>query len=392
MLSRRLSFGTALSALVLSMQATAQAQFYDGGCGCGAVAAAPIAQCTPIQPVQATCYQTVPVTTYTREKQTVEVPTYETAYEDREVTVYRPVTQSREVEVPTVSYQNVTEYRTVNRDMGRWITRYHCVQKCSPCQVDPRPGVIGWMNRTGYSMRTAFMPNYTTSRQYVPNMVTCSVPYTRQVAIQGTRRVTVQETKMVAERKTEKVAVQKLVMKTQTVEVMRPQTAYRTVPIGTQTAYGMPYIGGSQFAYGGYIIDSTRTAAAPTPDSNFSESNRTTFKEDSNDSKSFERERTAEENNPVRGSSLERTPLPADEEPAFPPSTRRGSDRERNDADARRATPAAYRKQAGVETAAAKPVSKSSGWRATRKSTETAKANSDDQSTISVAETKVIDK
>ena len=116
MLSRRLPFGAALSALVLSMQATAQAQYYDSGCGCGAVAAAPIAQCTPIQPVQATCYQTVPVTTYTREKQTVEVPTYETAYEEREVTQYRPVTRSREVEVPTVSYQNVTEYRTVNRD------------------------------------------------------------------------------------------------------------------------------------------------------------------------------------------------------------------------------------------------------------------------------------
>ena len=38
--------------------------------------------CTPIQPLQATCYQTVPVTTYAQVKQTVEVPQYETAMEE----------------------------------------------------------------------------------------------------------------------------------------------------------------------------------------------------------------------------------------------------------------------------------------------------------------------
>ena len=80
MLSRRLTFGAALGALVVSLQSAAQAQYYDGCGSCGAVAAQPLAQCTPIQPVQATCYQTVPVTTYARVKQTVEVPTYETAY------------------------------------------------------------------------------------------------------------------------------------------------------------------------------------------------------------------------------------------------------------------------------------------------------------------------
>jgi len=257
MLSRRLTFGAALGALVVSLQSTAQAQYYDGCGSCGPVMAQPIAQCTPIQPVQQTCYQTVPITTYTREKQTVQVPTYETAYEDREYTEYRPVTRSKEVEVPTVSYQTVSELRTVNRDMGRWTTNYHPVAKCAPCQVDPRPGLIGWMNRTGYSMRTAFTPNYTTSRQYVPNVVACSVPYTRQVAVHGTRRVTVQETEMVAERKTQKVQVQKMVMKSQEVTVMRPQTAYRTVPIGTAMAYGSPYIGGSQMAYGYPIIENS---------------------------------------------------------------------------------------------------------------------------------------
>ena len=167
---------------------------------------------TPIQPMQATCYQTVPVTTYAQVKQTVEVPHYETTMEERPITVLRPVTTSREVDVPTVTYQNVVENKTVTRDMGRWVTNYHPVAKSAPCQVDPRPGVIGWMNRTGYSMKTAFVPNYTTSRQYVPSMMTCNVPTVRQVAVQGTKRVSIQETKMVAEVQKQQVAVQKVVV------------------------------------------------------------------------------------------------------------------------------------------------------------------------------------
>ena len=383
MLSRRLTFGAALGALVVSLQSTAQAQYYDGCGSCGPVMAQPIAQCTPIQPVQQTCYQTVPITTYTREKQTVQVPTYETAYEDREYTEYRPVTRSREVEVPTVSYQTVSEVRTVNRDMGRWTTNYHPVAKCAPCQVDPRPGLIGWMNRTGYSMRTAFTPNYTTSRQYVPNVVACSVPYTRQVAVHGTRRVTVQETEMVAERKTQKVQVQKMVMKSQEVTVMRPQTAYRTVPIGTAMAYGSPYIGGSQMAYGYPIIEnsSPRAALAPAPDPISAE--RSTFKEDSADpDKSFKR--AAGDDGNTDGAGLE-TPLRSDDDvPAFgAPQTRR-SPKKSDDL----VIPAVFRKESAPETAAAKPVAaKATGWRATRKSSERSiSASSLDRPSISMAD------
>ncbi len=383
MLSRRLTFGAALGALVVSLQSTAQAQYYDGCGSCGPVVAQPLAQCTPIQPVQQTCYQTVPITTYTREKQTVQVPTYETAYEDREYTEYRPVTRSKEVEVPTVSYQTVSEVRTVNRDMGRWTTNYHAIAKCAPCQVDPRPGLIGWMNRTGYSMRTAFTPNYTTSRQYVPNVVACSVPYTRQVAVHGTRRVSVQETEMVAERKTQKVQVQKMVMKSQEVTVMRPQTAYRTVPIGTAMAYGSPYIGGSQMAYGYPIIEnsSTRAALAPAPDPISAE--RSTFKEDSADpDKSFKR--AAGDNGNTDGAGLE-TPLRSDDDlPAFgAPQTRR-SPKKSDDL----VIPAVFRKEATPETAAAKPVAaKATGWRATRKSSERSLSSSSlDRPSISMAD------
>ena len=362
MLSRRIAFGAALGALVFSLQSeSARAQYYGGGCsGCGTSMAAPIsaANCTPMMPLQATCYQTVPVTTYAQVKQTVEVPRYETTMEEREVTVYRPVTQSREVEVPHVTYQNVVENRTVNRDMGRWITNYHPVAKCAPCQVDPRPGVLGWMNRTGYSMRSAFVPKYTTSRQYVPSMMTCNVPQVRQVAVQGTRRVTVQETKMVAERKTEKVPVQRMVMRREEVTVMQPQTAYRTVPIGSSMAYG-GYLGSTQMAYGYPIIESaTQSAQRPTPDTIGGASrsaNRESFEAD----KPYDREKTGV---PADGAALE-APAREDSEPTiFPPSASRDSHK--------MVVPATHRRSSSAAAVDSTSSSKSSGWRATRKSSE----------------------
>lgn len=316
--------------------------------------------CTPIQPMQATCYQTVPVTTYAQVKQTVEVPRYETAMEEREVTVYRPVTTSREVEVPTVSYQNVVENRTVNRDMGRWVTKYHPVAKCAPCQVDPRPGVMGWMNRTGYSMRTAFVPNYTTSREYVPSMMTCNVPTVRQVAVQGTRRVTVQETKMVAELKTEKVAVQKLVMRKEEVTVMRPQTAYRTVPIGSSMAFGGGYYGGPQMAFGYPIIDNTtQSVQRPVPDTVGGGASRTATKGNFEEDKPYDRSSSA---TPADGASHEAPARDDDEAIAFPPSARRESSKE--------IVPTVHRRSSATATASENTGSKSSGWRATRKSSE----------------------
>jgi len=338
MLSHRSSMLATFICVVLFTGSPAVfAQYYDPGCSaCGSpVAAAPMAQCTPVQPVYTSCYQTVPVTTYKRERQTVEVPYYKTSYEEREYTLYRPVTRRKEVEVPTVSYQNVVEYRTVNRDLGRWITRYQPTQKHAPCQVDPRPGMIGWLNRTGYAFRTAFTPSYTTARQYVPNMVTCRVPVTRQVAVRGTRRVTVAETEMVAERKTERVPVQRLAYRKEEVTVMKPQTAYRRVPIGTSMAYGpgygstvaySPYYGGTATAWGLPIIESdTRTSLAPSPDplSNTSErraENRSTFSEDTatDSERTFRRAETPDDSEPFQRSSLQEEPaFPMDSEPAF---------------------------------------------------------------------------
>jgi hypothetical protein len=387
MLSRRILLGAFVAAgsLVFNTGDTA-AQFYSDGCsGCGnamPVAQTAMAQCTPIQPTYATCYQTVPVTTYAREKQTVEVPYYQTTYEDREVTVMRPVTRQREIEIPTTTYQNVTETRTVTKDMGRWVTNYQPVQKCAPCQVDPRPGMIGWLNRTGYSFRSAMTPSYTTSRQYVPNMMACSVPYTRQVAVQGTRRVTVSETEMVAERKTEKVAVQKLAYRKEEVTVMRPQTAYRTVPIGTTMAYGSgfgaqtafyPYQPGTTMAYGLPIIDSSTSRSAalnPVPDSvgGGRSADRAPFKEDDprSSSNEFKRNDPDTSGTSIHGTS-HRTFRNDSEEPSseddesFAPQTRRVRDS--------RVTPAAHeysRSSAGEKAKS----SRSTGWRATRSSSD----------------------
>ncbi|MDA1230718.1 MAG: hypothetical protein O2856_08090 [Planctomycetota bacterium] len=383
MLSRRIALSAALGALALQ-SGIARAQFFGGGCaGCGGPSmsmAAPITAascCTPIPQMQATCYQTVPVTTYAQVKQTVQVPHLETAMEERQVTVYKPVTTSREVDVATVSYQNVMENKVVNKDMGRWVTNYHPVAKSAPCQIDPRPGALGWMNRTAYSMRTAFVPNYTTSRQYVPSMMTCNVPTVRQVAVQGTKRVTVQETRMVAEVQKQQVAVQKMVMRAQEVTVMQPQTAYRTVPIGTSMAYG-GYGGISQMAYGGIITQTasaaqspdctptTQSVLRPAPDTVGGGAARSANRENFEADKPYDRDKPS---TPASGASHE-TPARDDEEPIMftPTTTRRESQKEVTPASHRRSTTAA---------ADSNSESKPSGWRATRKSSERSISQSD---------------
>ncbi len=367
MLSRRIALSAALGALAFTLQSgVARAQLFGGGCNnCGPRSmsmAAPITAagcCTPIQPMQATCYQTVPVTTYAQVKQTVEVPQTEIVMEERPITVMRPVTTTKEIDVPTVTYQNVVENKTVTRDMGRWITNYHPVAKCAPCQVDPRPGVIGWMNRTGYSMRTAFVPNYTTSRQYVPSMMTCNVPTVRQVAVQGTKRVSVQETKMVAEVQRQQVAVQKIVMRKQEVTVMRPQTVMQTVPIGTSMAFG-GYGGYSQMAFGYPVIESgaTQQALRPSTDPIGGGSSRSATKQNFEPNKPYDRNSPS---TPADGASHE-TPAKDNEEPDLFPSARRDSHKA--------IVPTGNRRTSVTSVTETTSDSKSTGWRATRKTSE----------------------
>ena len=384
----------AVTTAVLTNQSTACAQFYNQGCSsCAAAAPVQVASCTPIQPVQTSCYQTVPVTTYQREQQKVRVPYYKTAMESQTVTVMEPVTRQRTVEVPTVSYKTVVENRTVNRDMGRWQTNYQPVAKCAPCEVDPRPGMIGWLNRTGYSFRSAFVPNYRTSRQYVPNMVTCNIPTTRQVAVHGTQKVVQNFTEMVPRQKTVQVEVSKLAWREETQTVMKPTTAYRTVPIGSTLAYGY---GRSQVAYGyggygypatAYVVDedSPRSALLPEEDPNFKAPARTaqdTFDEDlpaktgdrsfqrtDTETPGFQRSSYNRSLPPAGGENLKPAPqtFPANEAPgfnSFGPSTQRDSRAQRDNST----------------QAALRPVSR--GWKSSRSASDSSATAATDRISI----------
>jgi hypothetical protein len=199
----------------------------------------PCCCCPPPVRVQP-CYQTVPVTEMREVRQVVQKPVVETKYVEQPVTEYRQVVETKTAEVPTVSYQNVTEYRTVQRDCGHWITQYHCRPKMAPCQYDSRPDLLGFLNRTQYSVRMAFTPNYYGERIYVPNVVAQQVPVTRQVAIRGTQTVNYQVAKVVPIHSTRKVAVNTVRMVSQEVVTQQPVTVMRTVPVGSAYAFGVP--------------------------------------------------------------------------------------------------------------------------------------------------------
>jgi hypothetical protein len=239
-------FAIAATAALGAMVSPAQGQIYNDGCN-------------TCQPIMQSCYQTVPVTEYQPVRQTVRRPVYKTAYVEQPVTVYKPVSEQRTAQVPTVRYQNVTTYRTVNKDMGRWVTQYRPNPRIAPCQYDNRPGVIGWFNRTGYQLKSAFTPKYTPIRQYQQRMMTCTVPQTRRVAVRGTRTVAYNVTRMVPTQTVQRRPIQQLSYVNEEVTVMRPRTTYRTVPMGTAVAYAPTYgssiaslpIGGSSIAYGG---------------------------------------------------------------------------------------------------------------------------------------------
>lgn len=265
-MSQRMIRQIALCGAAALMTSTASAQYFPGStidpCAPAQTVAVPqqcVMTCQPaLVPVAQTCYQTVPVTEYQQVQRTVERPVVETRYVDQEVTAYRPITEARVAEVPITQYQNVTEYQCVTRDMGQWVTHRECVYRPSPCEYDPRPGLMGGMNRWGYSMRTAFSPAFRTRREYVPNYVAQNIPVTRQVAIPGTRQVTYNVTRMEAYQTTRKVAVNSVRMVAEQVTEMQPVTVMRTVPTGTRVAYVSPSSLGTATA--------SRTVLGPTAD------------------------------------------------------------------------------------------------------------------------------
>jgi len=213
----------------------ASAQWYPGSniCNCA-------------QQVAQACYRTVPVTEYRRVRQTVQQPVVDTKWVSKEFTEYRPVVEAKTADVPTVAYENVTELRTVQRNMGYWATQYRHRPTISPWQYDRRPGLFGWLNRTGYSVRSTFTPRVTSKRQYVPQVVTQQIPVTRQVARHGTRKITYNVTHMVPHKTTRKVQVRTVRWVSKEIVRTQPVTVMRTLPIGSSLAYSPYGIGGSQ--------------------------------------------------------------------------------------------------------------------------------------------------
>ena len=236
----------ASAALALAAPAVAASQFYtaDGS----------FCQC--VQPVVQNVYQTVPVTEYQELRQTVQRPVVEQHWEDRQVTEYHPITETRTAEVPSITYEDITEYRSVQRDFGGWQTQYYARPEMSPCQFDPRGGFAGWWNRTAFSVRQAFTPKVVAQRYYVPNVVAETVPVTRRVARPITRQVAYNVTRMEPVTTTRKVAVNTVRMVSEDVVRKVPVTVMRSVPIGSRVAYAVTPFGGS----------ATATALAPTPD------------------------------------------------------------------------------------------------------------------------------
>lgn len=212
--------------------------------------------CAPQQVVQyvppQNCYTTVPVTEYREHRQVVMKPVVETTYVDQNVTTYDPVVEDRETEVPTVSYQTVTENQQITRDCGYWATQYQYRPKPTPCQYDNRPDLFGLLNRVGYSVTSAFTPNYRVQRAYVPNLQTVNVPVSRQVAVRGTRKVNYRVTNYVPRTITRKVPVNTVRMVREEVVTRRPVTVYHSVPMGTSVATYAP-------------LGNTSTARAPAP-------------------------------------------------------------------------------------------------------------------------------
>ena len=233
-----------LAAVVVASLATPVALMAQwnpfGDCSCYTPTPAPVVTtaCQCMQPVTTMVAKQMAVTEY-RPRQTVETrPVTKMRMVSQPATAYRQVMETKTVEVPAVTYQTVTEMQTKMVNKGHWQTITKPVAKMAPCQYDNRPGMMASMNRLGYQMRTGLQPNYTTHRQFIPQVCQCTVPVQRQVAVNTTRRVTYNEAKMVAYQTTQQVAEYYTDSERVTVTTMEPVTVTKMVHVPmTQMAF-----------------------------------------------------------------------------------------------------------------------------------------------------------
>ena len=190
-----------------------------------------------LQPVIHPVMQQVAVTEFHPVKQTVSKPVVRTEYVDQTVTEMRPVTEQKTVNVQTVDYQNVTEVKQVQKQTGYWVTKNCPTGKVPSWQYDNRPNFAGAMNRASYEMRNAFTPMYKQTREFIPQTMTCSVPYTKQVAVPGMKQVTYNVTRLEPTQTTRKVAVNKVYYEPTEITVMKPVQVVKTMQTGTRVSY-----------------------------------------------------------------------------------------------------------------------------------------------------------
>ena len=200
------------------------------------MAIAPV-QTVRMQQVIHPVYDTVHVTEMQPTKIKVQRPVSETKWVDQAVTEMRQVVEQRTVNVPTVDQQTITEYKQVQKQVGYYATKTEATGKVASCQYDNRPGVVGWMNRTGYDIRNAFVPTTKVSRTFVPQTMTCTVPCKRTVAVPGMKQVTYNVTSMVPQQTTRKVAVNTVRYEEVEITAMKPVTTARTMQVGTRVSY-----------------------------------------------------------------------------------------------------------------------------------------------------------
>lgn len=248
-----------------------------------------------VQPVM----QDVQVTEYHPVKRTVSKPVVTTEYVDQTVTEMRPVSELRTVNVPTTDYQTVTEYRTVKRDVGYWATKNVPTGRVNAWQYDNRPNMAGAMNRASYNMRNAFTPQYQQARQYIPQTMTCTVPYCKKVAVPGMKQVTYNVQSMQPTQTVRKVAVNKVTYQTAEVTVMAPVQVTKTMQVGTRVSYhpaGTTAVGSAPSSTNG-----PGTALNPTPDPNQKVPARTAAPNGGLDSNEFNNKRSSLDTNDTFG-------------------------------------------------------------------------------------------
>ena len=264
-----------------------------------------------LQPVVHPVIQNVQVTEYQPVKETVSKPVVRTQYVDQLVTEMRPVTEQKTVNVSTVDYQNVTEYKTERKQVGYWVTKNTPTGKIPSWQYDNRQNMAGFMNRASYDMRNAFTPTYRQERQFVPQTMTCTVPYTKQVAVPGMKQVTYNVTRMEPTQTTRKVAVNKVEYVPTEVTVLKPVQVVRQMQTGTRVSFaplGSTAIGSAPAADG-----APKTSLKPTPDPTSSQQRapRTSDKDGGLDHNAFEKNGTGMRTDDSSGVRMTESTVPA---------------------------------------------------------------------------------